>query len=438
MGQREEAEHLSILDPGSEALKREDLELLQLERLQMTLNRVYSKVDFYRKMMDEAGILPDDVAGLQDIEKLPFTTREDLFANYPYGLFAVPLSSVVRLKMPSGALARPLVIGYTRNDAKTWTELMARAYKGLDVGRKDVVQVAYNHGLFPGAATFNHAAEYLAATLAPSSVVSAELQYRIMWDFRATVLATTCSFALRILQTVKKKGDGLFLRAGLFGPEPLTESLRGMIEEGLGITAVGLYGVEELVEPGMAFECPHKKGLHLAEDHFLFEVVDPETGAVLGPGRRGELAVTTLTAECFPLIRYRTSDITALDTDACPCGRTLARMAPVTGRTDPLVVVRGINIRPGEVAAVLEESFPEVEDIRLEVAVRHGLGESLAVHVGVAPSRMDRHALSELADKVRATLRRKIGLGTRVKVMDESRLTALGYNDKIIIKEEGE
>ena len=287
-----------------DSASREEIRQLQLERLQTTLNRAYFKVDFYRKRMDSLQLLPEDVASFADLRRFPFTTREDLEEHYPYGLFAVPLRSIVRLKTTARALragqGKPVVVGFTKHDVAMWQSLMVKLYERTGVTDRDIVQVAFNFSLFPGAFTFNHAAEAIGATLAPSATISATLQLQIMQDFRSTVLATTAAFALHIVETMERDGitpASLHLRHILLGPEPLSEVTRERLESAFGIPVYGLYGVTEMVEPGMAGECPAKDGLHFAEDQFLAEIIHPVTGEVLGPGHEGELVLTTLTAE---------------------------------------------------------------------------------------------------------------------------------------------
>ena len=276
--------------------------------------------------------------------------------NYPYGMFAVPLRDVVRLQFPLGMYGNPIVIGYTREDLKIWRELVARVMVGIGITEHDIIQVAFNYGLFMGAIRFNQSAELIGAAVVPSSIAPADVQIRIMQDFRSTVLTSTPSFALHIMETMQKKGidpKTLSLKIGLFGAEPWPEEVRQALEENLGIQAYDIYGVMELIEPGVAGECPAQNGLHIFEDHFLPEIIDPQTGRVLGEGQEGELVLTTLTTSAYPLLRYRTSDVTALHTEPCSCGRTLARMDRVLRRTDQMICVRGINVFPEKIDEVL-------------------------------------------------------------------------------------
>lgn len=423
-----------------ETLPRDELQDLQLERLQMTLNRAYTKVDFYRQRFDQANLLPEDVQSLEDLRKLPFTTREDLAAYYPYGLFSVPLSSIVRLKLPASLHGRPMVIGYTQRDVQNWTELMARHMTAVGIRVKDIVQVAFNYGLFPGAFTFNQGTELIGATLAPTSIVSATLQLQIMQDFHCTVLATTPSFALHILEIMESQAlnpDQLYLKIGFFGPETMTPAVRERLEKSFHLQAYAIYGVNEMVEPGVAGECREKRGLHLAEDHFFAEIIDPRSGEPVAAGEEGELVITTLTNEGYPLIRYRTSDLTALESSPCPCGRTLARISPPLRRTDGLVMVRGIGIYPLQVEGLLREIAPGVEDFRLLIKKRYGLGDQLEIQMGL-PRQLfenDRQAAA-LADTLRAHLRRGLGLGVKVKLLETSKLPTALDAGKVIYEGE--
>lgn len=422
-------------------LGRDQLRQLQLERLQMTLNRAYFNVDFYRQRMDSLGLLPEDVSAFDDLRRFPFTTRQDLIDHYPYGLFAVPLRSIVRLKVTSPVVrdrGNPIVIGFTRHDVAMWQALMVRLYEQLGVTDRDIVQVAFNFGLFPGAMTFNQAAESLGATLAPSATVSATLQLQIMQDFRSTVLTTTAAFALHIVETMQKDQidpASLHLRLVILGPDPLAEETREHLEAAFGIPVYGLYGVNEMVEPGIAGECPQKQGLHWAEDQFLAEIVDPLTAEPLPAEQEGELVITTLTTEGYPIIRYRTGDVTRLHTSPCPCGRTLARIAPISRRTDNRLSVRGIPIYPEQVEELLVGIDPAIEDLRLLVYTRHGIGEQLEIlltHPG--PPNFSKEGRSQYLESLRSRLRRALGLGVRLQLVDRDRLPGEGLIRKTVFR----
>ncbi|UCG12171.1 MAG: phenylacetate--CoA ligase [Deltaproteobacteria bacterium] len=409
-----------------ETLPREELFELQLERLQMTLNRAYTKVDFYRQRFEAIGLLPEEIKTMSDLGRLPLTTGADLAEHYPYGLFSVPLKSIVRLKFSAAPTGRPIVIGYTQRDAQNWLELMARHLTAVGIGVRDIVQVAFNYGLFTGAFTFNQAAELVGATLAPTSIASATIQLQIMRDFRTTVLATSPSFAVHIAETKERLGvdpEQIFLRIGLFGPEAVPSHVRQALEERLSLEAYGVYGVNEMVEPGVAAECKQKEGLHLAEDHFYAEIVDPHTCRTLAPGQEGELVITTLTNEGYPLIRFRTGDLTTLNLNPCPCGRTSMRMSSPLTRSDDLFMVRGIAVYPDQLARLVKEAAPEVVNYRTVVRKRDGLNDQLELQVAYPVNYVsDWYRTHALADNIRTHLRRAIGMGVKVKLMEESNL----------------
>ncbi|HOI93126.1 MAG TPA: AMP-binding protein [Syntrophobacter fumaroxidans] len=422
-------------------MSRDEVGQLQLERLQMTLNRAYFKVDFYRKRMDVLRMLPEDVGTFEDFRQFPFTTREDLTDHYPYGLFAVPLRSIVRLKITSPPLrdeTRPIVVGFTRHDTAMWQTLMVRLFEQLGVTDRDIVQVAFNFSLFPGAFTFNHAAEMLGATLAPSATISATMQLRIMQDFRSTVLATTAAFALHIVDTMERQGwdaSGLHLRLILLGPDPLSEITRRRVEAVFRVPVYGLYGVAEMGEPGMAGECPSRQGLHLAEDQFLAEIVNPATGEPLAPGQEGELVLTTLTAEGYPLIRFRTGDITVLRDTPCACGSTLARIVPILRRTDNRVSIRGIPVYPEHVEELLKGVDPGMEDFRLVIHTQYGIGEQMEILIcRAATGDLPGGNRAQYLELLRSQVRRALGLGVRVQVVEPERLPREGLTYKTVFR----
>jgi phenylacetate-CoA ligase len=420
-----------------ETLPREELAELQLERLQVTLNRAYAKVDFYRQRFDELALLPEDIDSMEDLGRLPCITASDLAEHYPYGLFSVPLKSIVRLKYSAAPWVRPIVIGYTQRDVQNWVEVMARHMTAMAMGMHDIVQIAFNYGLFTGAFTFNQAAELLGATVAPTSISSATIQLQIMQDFRCTVIATSPSFAMHIAQTRERLGvdiNQIHLRTGVFGPEAMPSHVRTKLEDRLRIQAYTVYGVNEMVEPGVAAECQEKAGLHVAEDHFYAEIVDPDTCTPLEHGQEGELVITTLTNEGYPLIRFRTGDITTLDHTQCRCGRTGARIAPPLKRSDNLLMVRGIAVYPDQVARLLGEVAPEVEYYRLIIRKRDGLNDQLELQVAYPANFVsDWYRTHALADSIRSHLRRTIGLGIKVKLMEESNLA--GDKGRVVFEE---
>ncbi|NJC88633.1 MAG: phenylacetate--CoA ligase [Desulfuromonas sp.] len=347
---------MEIWDPTHEGMPREELEQLQLERLQATLNRAYKNVTCYRRKFDELGIIPEDVQSLADLRRLPFTSKEDMRLNYPYGMFAVPLREVVRIHSSSGTTGKPTVVGYTRNDIKTWSNLVARFMTSAGVTRDDVVQITFGYGLFTGAFGLHYGAEQIGASVIPMGGGNTEKQIMIMQDYRTTALVGTPSYALTLADRMEKMGinpRNLSLRVGLFGGEPWSEEMRREIEQRLGIIATDNYGLSEVMGPGVAGECHGRCGMHVFEDHFLAEIINPETGEVLPPGEVGELVLTNLTREALPVIRYRTRDITRLNYEPCSCGRTFVRMEKTRGRSDDMLIIKGVNVFPTQIEEVL-------------------------------------------------------------------------------------
>jgi len=339
-------------------MPREEMRKLQSERLVKTVKRVYHNVPFYRAKMQQKGIEPGDIKGIEDLPKLPFTYKQDLRDNYPYGLFATPLSEIVRIHASSGTTGKKTVVGYTRNDLEKWSEVMARTLTSAGVTKESVIQIAYGYGLFTGGLGAHYGAEKVGASVIPMSGGNTKLQLQIMKDFGTTHLACTPSYALYMAEEMEEAGikpSDLKLRAGVFGAEPWSEAMRSEIERRLGIMAIDIYGLSEVMGPGVASECPCKCGLHVQEDHFIPEIIDPETEEVLPPGSKGELVFSTITKEGLPLLRYRTRDLSSLDYSKCDCGRTLVRISKVTGRTDDMLIIRGVNVFPSQIESVLLE-----------------------------------------------------------------------------------
>lgn len=341
-----------------ECMPREEMQKLQNERLIKTVKRVYHNVPYYRARMQEKGIEPGDIKGIEDLPKLPFTYKQDLRDNYPFGTFAVPLSEIVRIHASSGTTGKKTVVGYTRSDIERWSEVMARTLVSAGATKESVIQVAYGYGLFTGGLGAHYGAEKLGASVIPISGGNTRLQVEIMKDFGTTILACTPSYALYMAEEIEEAGiklSELKLKAGVFGAEPCSDAMRNEIERKLGILAIDIYGLSEVIGPGVASECPCKCGLHIQEDHFIPEIIDPETEEVLPPGSQGELVFTTITKEGLPLIRYRTRDVSSLEYSPCACGRTLVRMSKVTGRTDDMLIIRGVNVFPSQIESVLLE-----------------------------------------------------------------------------------
>ena len=346
-----------IYNEEFETLPREALEALQLKRLKQVVQRVYNTVGFYRRAFDQAGVQPDDIKSLDDLRKFPFTTKQDLRENYPFGLFAVPMSSVVRLHASSGTTGRSTVVGYTKRDIETWSELMVRCLVAAGLTKNDIIHNAYDYGLFTGGLGVHYGAEKLGASVIPISGGNTKRQIMILQDFGPTAICCTPSYALNLAEQGKAMGidmKSLKLRVGIFGAEPWSEKMRLEIENNLGITALDMYGISEIMGPGVSMECLEgRHGMHVFEDHFLVELINPETGEVLPPGEEGELVFTTITKEAFPLIRYRTRDLSRLLSEPCRCGRTHCRMTRVTGRSDDMLIIRGVNVFPAQIEAVL-------------------------------------------------------------------------------------
>lgn len=329
---------------------------LQGVRLHKLVERLYHNVPFYRQKLQEAGIMPSDINTIEDIRKLPFTTKQEMRDNYPCGLFAVPRNEIIRIHASSGTTGKQTIVGYTRKDLEVWSECIARSLYAWGVRSSDTVSVAYGYGLFTGGLGFHDGAQHLGATVLPTSTGNTEKHIRLLHDLQVTVLACTPSYALHLYETIIKMGysmDDFALRIGCFGGEPWTESMRREIEQNMGIKAYNMYGLSEIMGPGVAHECECQNGSHFNEDHFFPEIIDPQTLEVLPDGQKGELVITTLTKEGIPLIRYRTRDLTSLIREQCPCGRTEVRIAPIMGRSDDMLIIRGINVFPSQIESVI-------------------------------------------------------------------------------------
>lgn len=406
-----------------ETMERGDLESLQLQRLKRIVKKVYDVVPYYHQKMDEAGVKPHHIKTLKDLNKLPFTTKDDLRKNYPFGLFAVPLEDIVRIHASSGTTGKPTVVGYTKKDIETWAEVMARTLSCGDVKKGDVVHNAYGYGLFTGGLGAHYGAEKIGAAVIPVSGGNTKRQIMIMQDFGSTVLLCTPSYALNIADIMKEIGVDpslLRLRVGLFGAEPWSEGMRGEIERKLHLTALDIYGLSEIIGPGVASECIEaKKGLHIFEDHFLPEIINPETGDVLDYGEMGELVFTTLTKEAIPVIRYRTRDLTRLIPDKCVCGRTFVRMERVTGRSDDMLIIRGVNVFPSQIEHVLM-SIEGVEPHYQIVVDREGALDVMEVHVEVREEIFSDEIknLEILSKRIEREIKDLLGITCKVKLVE--------------------
>ncbi len=413
-------------EQDKECISREDLEQLQLERLQSTLFRVATHVPFYRQKFKELRVDPDGFKSLAELRSLPFTTKQDLRDNYPYGLFAVPLRDVVRVHSSSGTTGQATVVGYTRNDIKTWSNLTARVLAAAGVTNDDVVQIAFGYGLFTGGFGLHYGAERVGASVIPISSGNTKRQLQIMQDFRTTALICTPSYALLLADTIEELGiprNAFCLKYGLFGGEPWSEAMRHEIQNKLGIIATDNYGLSEIMGPGVAGECLERNGLHLNEDHFLAEVINPETLEPVAPGEIGELVITTLTKEAFPVIRYRTRDLTRLIEEPCPCGRTLRRMERVMGRSDDMLIVKGVNVYPSQIENVLFEIEGTKPHYQI-VVEREGRLDRITVLVEVIESIFfdEMKKQRELIETIKRRLASELGIGVEVKLVEEKTL----------------
>jgi phenylacetate-CoA ligase len=406
-----------------ETLPREALEALQLKRLRDLVDRMYARVPFYRQKLTEAGYKPGDIRKLADLARLPFTTKEDLRDNYPFGLFAVPMDRVVRIHASSGTTGKPTVVGYTRRDIDTWSELMARTLSAGGTTSRDIVHNAYGYGLFTGGLGAHYGAEKIGAAVIPMSGGNTKRQILIMKDFGSTILLSTPSYALNIAEVMAEEGvspAALRLKCGLFGAEPWTEGMRREIERKLKISALDIYGLSEVIGPGVASECiEEKRGLHVFEDHFIAEIIDPDTGKVLPHGEAGELVFTTLTKEAFPVLRYRTRDISRLNPTPCGCGRTLLRMERISGRTDDMLIIRGVNVFPSQIEAVLME-VEGVEPHYQLIVTREGNLDVLEVQVEINESVFTDaiKGLERLARRVETDIKDLLGVSCKVRLVE--------------------
>ncbi len=416
-----------IWDEEFETMPREALESLQAYRLRKTAERVYATVPFYKESFDRAKFHPSQIKSVDDLRRLPFTHKEDLRDNYPFGLFTLPLHEVVRIHASSGTTGKPTVVGYTRRDIETWSTLMARTLSCAGVQKGDVVQNAYGYGLFTGGLGFHYGSEKLGATVIPISGGNTKRQIMLMEDFGSTVLTCTPSYALTIAEAMDEMQvtkDRLKLRIGIFGAEPWSQNMRLQVENKLGIDAVDIYGLSEVIGPGVSVECIEaKNGLHIFEDHFIPEVIDPVTGDTLPYGEEGELVFTTVTKEAFPVIRYRTRDITRLNPEPCRCGRTHLRMERITGRTDDMLIIRGINLFPSQIESLLM-NINGLEPHYQIVVKREGTLDTMEVRIEVNESVFSDEIknLEALEKKIENECKESLGVAAQIKLVEPKTL----------------
>ena len=411
-----------IWNESIECMDRETLRKLQGIRLKKTVEHVYHNTPFYRKKMQEMGVTPDDIQSIDDIVKLPFTTKHDLRDNYPFGLMATPMSEIVRIHASSGTTGKPTVVGYTRKDLSSWTECLARAFTSYGADNKDIFQVSYGYGPFTGGLGAHVGAEYIGVSVIPMSSGNTEKQITLMHDFGSTVLCCTPSYALYLADAIKDSGlprEDFKLKVGVFGAGPWTENMRKEIEEKMGIKAYDIYGLSEIAGPGVGYECEHQCGTHLNEDHYFPEIINPETNQPVAHGELGELVFTHLTKEGMPLLRYRTKDLTALHYDTCECGRTMVRMDRILGRCDDMLIIRGVNVFPTQIESVILE-LPEFEPHYLLTVDRVNNTDTMELKVEVRDGYYsdEMTKMVALKKKLQGRLHSVLGLGVDVKLVE--------------------
>lgn len=414
-----------------ECMPREELKKLQSERLVWQVKRMYERVELFKTRMDEKGLKPEDIKGVEDLHKLPFSYKQDLRDYYPYGLFAEPLSNVVRIHASSGTTGKQIVVGYTQKDLDDWSDCMARQICATGGSKDDIVQVSYGYGLFTGGLGAHGGAERIGATVVPTSSGNTARQVQTMADFGSTVLCCTPSYAMYLGEAVNEAGlkDKIKLRAGIFGAEPWTEDMRQKIEESLGLKAYDVYGLSEIMGPGVSYECEYQNGMHVCEDMFIAEIIDPDTGEVLPEGESGELVFTTITKEAFPVIRYRTRDICSLKYEQCECGRTFLRMNKPTGRSDDMLIIRGVNVFPSQIEEVLLRVSGDITPNYQIIVGRENNTDTLDVNVEMSEKLFadDVKSIEKVERKITAEIRNILGIGAKVHLV----------NPKTIARSEG-
>lgn len=434
---------MNYYKPEIECAPRSELEALQSYRLSRTVRRVYENVAPYRKKMDEAGVKPEDIKSIADLQKLPFTVKQDLRDNYPYGMFASPMKDIVRIHASSGTTGKQTVVGYTAHDIDMWAECAARALVSVGGTKDDFIHISYGYGLFTGGLGLHYGAEKLGATAIPASAGNSMRQLQLFKDFGSSIICMTPSYAISLIELMKENNiskDELKLKAGVFGAEPWTEEMRKEIEAGLGIKAYDIYGLSEIMGPSVSCECECQCGMHICEDHFIPEIIDPDTLEVLPAGQQGELVFTCITKEALPLIRYRTRDIATLVYDKCECGRTLVRMLKPQGRTDDMLIIRGVNVFPSQIESALLSVDSKATNYFLEVDRVNNL-DTLEVQVEMREDMFgdEIKTLEAYKKKVKAAIDSAIGVGVSVKLVEPKTLArstgkAVRVNDKRAIK----
>ena len=415
----------------TECMPREEIKRIQSERLVWQVARMYDRVELFRKRMDEKKLKPEDIKSIDDLSKLPFSYKQDLRDYYPYGLFAEPLKNIVRTHASSGTTGKQIVVGYTRHDLEMWADCMARQLAAAGTTDEDVVQVSYGYGLFTGGLGAHAGAERIGATVVPTSSGNTARQIQTMVDFGTTVLCCTPSYAMYLAEAIEEAGlrDKIRLKSGVFGAEPWTENMRHAIENSLGIKAFDVYGLSEIMGPGVSFECECQNGMHVNEDMFVPEIIDPDTGEVLPEGEQGELVFTTLTKEGFPVIRYRTRDICSLNYEQCECGRTFVRMNKPTGRSDDMMIIRGVNVFPSQIEEVLLRIGEGITPNYQIIVGRENNTDTLDINVEMTEKLFadDVKSIEKIERKIVSDLRSVLGIGAKVHLV----------NPKTIARSEG-
>lgn len=414
-----------IWNETKECISRDELANIQSKRLVKTVDRVYHNVEYYRKKMQKVGLEPGDIRGIEDLYKLPYTTKDDLRITYPFGLFASPMSEIVRTHASSGTTGKATVVGYTRHDIEIWKECVARAFSQAGITRNDRMQIAYGYGLFTGGLGAHYGAENLGAMVVPMSTGNTKKLITMMKDFGVTAIACTPSYLLHIAEVLEETGqiDDIRLRVAVCGAEPWTENMRKNIEAKLHIHAFDIYGLSEVMGPGVACDCEFHKGLHVNEDHFLPEIIDPKTLEPVGEGVTGELVFTTLTKEGLPLLRYRTKDLTSIDYSPCECGRTTARISRFKGRSDDMLIIRGVNVFPSQIEAALLEMSGTTPHYMM-IVDRQGSLDTLEVQVEVEERFFsdEIRELENLSKRIAHVIQNAIGLAVKVKLIEPKTL----------------
>lgn len=419
-----------------ETMPRNKIEAIQLERLRWLVDYCSSNIKFYHDRLEKAGVTAEKIKTLDDIQYIPYTTKDDIRDNYPFGLFGQPVKKIVRIHASSGTTGKPTVVGYTKNDIENWSDCMARLCMAAGATEDDIIQIAFGYGLFTGALGLHYGLEKIGATVVPTSSGNTEKQIMLMQDFQTTGLVSTPSYAQYIGETAKEMGviDKINLRLGLFGSEGCTEEMRGQIEKTLGLFATDNYGMSELMGPGVSGECNLRCGMHINEDHFLAEVIDPQTLEVLPKGSQGELVVTTLTKEGIPMLRYRTKDITEINYESCKCGRTFARMSKIKGRTDDMLKIRGVNVFPSQIESVLM-GFDKIAPHYQLVITRSNFSDHLEVKVELADGLLleNYSELESLRESIHHNLKTVLGIETKVSLVEHKSLERFQGKAKRIV-----